>query len=494
MNILSKNGNELVLLGMKNEMIHKGDYLLIHDQRLDRKMIVQVYDEDYLSSQNLIEEIVKDEIILATSEGIIHDPLNLSSISKEVRDAKLIRTKIRSSIDESGRICRNVSWIPSRVYSSVNKISIREVSLLLNREGGKTIDIGKSEYGDKFQICAEDLDGRLNIITGRKESGKSHLSKLLVKSLVEYGAFVLVFDLNNEYGGLALTHKDEASSLGDRVLLLECGKQLRFALDYCGKFAVSNILKNILETPSTSLREFFRIWDKLELTNTLNMESLGQMINRINMNELVRDALISRYHLLNNSGLFSETTGQGLQFEEIIAKMPHGAAIIVSLNRESGIIRRIIVELILSKLVDLLENHLIPAIFLFAEEAHLYVSETYWDDIITRMRHFGIFTTFITNQPDALGENIYRQVDNLFLFNFLNEYDLEKISRVSLIDSDSIKSIVRTLPPRHCLMVGNVVKDLPIVAAVQSIDAKTLGATKKFFQPVREIQGGVNFS
>lgn len=494
MNILSKNGNELVLLGVNNEMIHKGDYLLIDDQKLNRKMIVQVYDEDYLSSQSLIEEIVKDEIILATSEGINHDPLNLSSISKEVRDAKIIRTKIRSSIDGSGKICRNVSWIPSRVYSSVTKISIQEVNLLLSREGGKIIDIGKSEYGDKFQIYAEDLDGKLNIITGRKESGKSHLSKLLVKSLVEYGAFVLVFDLNNEYGGLALTHKDEASSLGDRVLLLECGKQLRFTLDYCGKFTVSNILKNILETPSTSLREFFRIWDKLERTNTLNMESLGQMINRINMNELVRDALISRYHLLNNSGLFSETIGEGLQFEKIIAKMPHGAAIVVSLNKESGIIRRIIVELILSKLVDLLENHLIPAIFLFAEEAHLYVSETYWDDIITRMRHFGIFTTFITNQPDALGENIYRQVDNLFLFNFLNEYDLEKISRVSLIDSDSIKSIVKTLPPRHCLIIGNVVRDLPIVATVQSINVKTLGATKKFFHPIREIQGGVNFS
>jgi uncharacterized protein len=481
LNILSKNGNELVLLGMKDEIIHKGDYLLVDDKKLDRKMILQVFDEDYLSSQGLIEDIVKDEIILATSEENVHDPLNISSISKAVRDAKLVRTKIRSSIDVSGKICSSVSWIPSRVYSSVTKLSIEEMGLLLNRNGNKSIDIGKSGHGEKFQIYAEDLDGRLNIITGKKESGKSHLSKLLIKSLVEYGAFVLVFDLNNEYGGLALTHEDEPSSLRDRVLVLEPGGLLRFTLDYCGKFTMSNILKNILETPSTSIREFFRIWDKLERTNTLNMESLGQMINRVSMNELVREALISRYHLLDNSGLFSEIIGHGLQFEKIIADRPHGVAMIISLNRVSGIIRRIIVELVLSKLVDLLEKHLIPAIFLFAEEAHLYVGETYWDDIITRMRHFGIFTTFITNQPDALGESIYRQVDNLFLFNFLNESDLEKISRVSLIDNDTIKSIVRTLPPRQCLMVGKVVRDLPIVATVPSIDLKTLGATKKFF-------------
>jgi DNA helicase HerA-like ATPase len=120
---------------------------------------------------------------------------------------------------------------------------------------------------------------------------------------------------------------------------------------------------------------------------------------------------------------------------------------------------------------------------LFAEEAHLYVKETYWDDIITRMRHFGIFTTFITNQPDALGDSIYRQVDNIFLFNFVNESDLEKISRVSLIDNDTIKSVVRTLPQRHCLVVGKVVRDLPIVAIIPPIDIVTLGATKKFFKP-----------
>ena len=159
------------------------------------------------------------------------------------------------------------------------------------------------------------------------------------------------------------------------------------------------------------------------------------------------------------------------------------AALIISLHKVSAVIRKMIVELVLSKLVELLDKQLIPPIFLFAEEAHLYVKETYWDDIITRMRHFGIFTTFITNQPDALGDSIYRQVDNIFLFNFVNESDLEKISRVSLIDNDTIKSVVRTLPQRHCLVVGKVVRDLPIVAIIPPIDIVTLGATKKFFKP-----------
>ena len=79
------------------------------------------------------------------------------------------------------------------------------------------------------------------------------------------------------------------------------------------------------------------------------------------------------------------------------------------------------------------------------------------------MRHFGIYTTFITNQPDAINDGIYRQVDNIFLFNFTNDNDLDKISKVSLADNDTVRSIVRTLPQRHCLAIGKAVCDLPVV-------------------------------
>lgn len=67
MKILSKNGNELVMLAMKTEIASKGDYLIIEDEKARRKMVVQIYDEEYLSSQSLIEDIVKDEVVIASS-------------------------------------------------------------------------------------------------------------------------------------------------------------------------------------------------------------------------------------------------------------------------------------------------------------------------------------------------------------------------------------------------------------------------------------------
>jgi hypothetical protein len=487
MKILYKNSiDELILLALESDIARKGDYLLIHDEKINKKMIVQIYNEEYLSSQSLIEDIVKDEVVVASSVENLHDPLDIGKLSRMVRDARLFRTKIRASIDSESKFSNEITWLPSRVDSKINRMKISEINNLVKRTGIYSIHLGNSGWDDEqFEIFADDLDGKLNIVTGKKESGKSHLTKLLIKSLVEYGAFVIVMDLNNEYGGLAWNKDGTQSALHKQITILEPGGGLGFSLDYCGKTAISSMLKNALDMPAASLREFIRIWDWLENKNTLDIEALGNAINTWNTNELVRDALISRYHSICSSGLFVGTptiNHEGLKFESLTARKNQGLALILNMGKAMPVVRRMIVELVLTKVVELLGRDIIPPIFLFAEEAHLYVRDTYWEDIITRMRHFGIYATFITNQPDAISDGIYRQVDNIFLFNFTNDTDLDKISKVSLADSDTVKSIVRTLPQRQCLVIGKVVRDLPMVAKITSSNLMALGQTKTFFK------------
>lgn len=487
MKILYKNSiDELILLAMESDIARKGDYLLIHDEKINKKMIVQIYNEEYLSSQSLIEDIVKDEVVVASSVENLHDPLDIGKLSRMIRDARLFRTKIRASIDSESKFSNEITWLPSRVDSKINRMKISEINNLVKRTGIYSIHLGNSGWDDEqFEIFADDLDGKLNIVTGKKESGKSHLTKLLIKSLVEYGAFVIVMDLNNEYGGLAWNRDGTQSALHKQITILEPGGGLGFSLDYCGKAAISSMLKNALDTPAASLREFIRIWDWLENKDTLDIEALGNAINTWNTNELVRDALISRYHSICSSGLFVGTptiNHEGLRFESLTARKNQGLALILNMGKAMPVVRKMIVELVLTKVVELLGRDVIPPIFLFAEEAHLYIRDTYWEDIITRMRHFGIYATFITNQPDAISDGIYRQVDNIFLFNFTNDTDLDKISKVSLADSDTVKSIVRTLPQRQCLVIGKVVRDLPMVAKITSSNLMALGQTKTFFK------------
>jgi hypothetical protein len=98
------------------------------------------------------------------------------------------------------------------------------------------------------------------------------------------------------------------------------------------------------------------------------------------------------------------------------------------------------------------------------------------------MRHLGLFTTFVTNQPDTIQSSIYRQADNIFLFNFSNEHDLETVSKVAKVDADTIRMIVRDLPPHRCLVIGDVVANFPLVVNVRQLEVQTLGRTRYFFE------------
>ena len=205
-------------------------------------------------------------------------------------------------------------------------------------------------------------------------------------------------------------------------------------------------------------------------------------IKDVKMNEFVKEALISRIQTLILSNLF--TSEESFKFEDLLNK-EEGCALILSLSKINSLVRKIVVELVLSKLTDLLEKDLIPPLFLFAEEAHLYLRETYWDDVVTRMRHYGIFTTFVTNQPRALKEHIFRQLDNIFIFKLLNTSDIEFLANICPIDSHSLSSLVKDLDLGVCLALGKVTNDLPMVISIMDAPFMAMGETKLFFNFVK---------
>lgn len=481
MRILEKQGDEISIVALPAESVYQGDYLEIVDSSQAGSVVVQVYEEMYIPSQSLTEDIIRDQIIESTTSGTEVDPFEISSVSQMIKDMRLLKCKIRGSI-QNGLMIPNVAWVPSRSKSKIRKISQSKLLDLSGQTGSAKIKIGTTKDGEQFTVLGESIDGNLSIITGKKESGKSHLSKILVSSLVASGAVVIVFDLNNEYEGLAMSKDGSRNEFSDRIVVLEPGRTLRFALDYLGEYSLISLMQHVLDSPGASLREFIRIINSLEHSAKFTLEGLGDAIQSWHCNELVKDALYSRYQTMKSAGIFAGEKQESVRVDSVIRSLlPGGGAVVVSLKRSSSLTKKMVVEIILSKLVQLLEREVIPPVFLFAEEAHLYLRETYWDDIVTRMRHFGIFTTLITNQPDAINDGIYRQADNIFLFNFTNENDLDMIAKASTADGQTIRSIVRTLPRRHCLILGKVVSDLPMLVKIGEAKFLPMGQTKKFF-------------
>jgi len=477
--ILRKEGDSIQLLCFPEEEVEKGDYLLITDKIKERSLIVQIIDIEYANIPGILEDLLRDGISEGSLSGDEVDPFKVSSQITVLKDTRLLLGKIRGALEE-GRISRDVSWLPSRNHSQVEVMPPKFLTEALAAK--HSFELGSTRRIRHLSSDLSALDGRLNIVTGRKGTGKSHLTKLLVTSLVQEGAPIVVLDVNGEYVNLGQTPDGRQMHLSPKIISLIPGLNLRFSLKQVGLSTLLGTLIYALSLPENSARVFARIWHELEEQNQLTMSGLGAAIVNFDCHESIKDALQARYNTLDDSGIFTDDERTALNLEDVFRNHADGCALIVNMKDQYSALRRITVELLISKLTDLLSSQRLRALFLFAEEAHLYLRETYWDDVVTRMRHLGLFTTFITNQPDTIQSSIYRQADNIFLFNFSNEHDLEIVSKVAKVDADTIRMIVRDLPPHRCLVIGDVVANFPLVVNVRPLEVQTLGATRYFFE------------
>lgn len=468
------------ILAGPEEEVEPGEFLFLEDPGKDSKLVLQVMDVGYINLEGSLDDIIRREL-LSDYDILDFDPQGINDFSRKLQDLKEVICKIRGELSENS-FHLDIQHLPSRSRSQVTRMKIKDLIDPKDTPRHELIRIGKTKDGEPFYVRLEDLDGRLGLITGRKNSGKSHLAKILATELVLRGAYVFVLDLNDEYTGLRYQRDGKDSRLAKRLISLYPGKSLQFDLNYLGVEVMVDMMKHTLEMPSASLREFSLIWNMLRVDGNLSLAALGTAIPRWRCNQFVKEALLSRFQSLKECNLFSDNLNGGLRFEEIIKRYPEGGMFVISLGALPTLARRIVVEVILSKLIDLLKCEKIPPIFLFAEEAHTYVRESWWEDVITRMRHFGIFTTFVTNQPDALGKGIYRQMDNIFLYNFNNESDIELLSQASSSDSLTIRSLVRGLAKGSCLVLGNIAKDLPLVVKIDDTKLQTLGSSRLFFK------------
>lgn len=482
MRLYKKEGDTLKIICLPEEEVEKGDYLLVEEPERGRALLAQVVDIQFANVPGMLEELLRGSVVAYLDHGEDVDPFGLESHLAYVEDARLLTCKIRGGVVE-GRRAHQMYWLPSRSRSRVRKLRFSEVLKLAGVGRDLPITLGVARDGSEVRISARALDGALTIITGKKGTGKSHLSKLLVLSLMAYGATVVVLDLNGEYTRLGYGRDGQPNEFHDRILVLKPGENFKTTLARAGLSVMMNIMVHALSLPGTSAREFKRIWYYLRSRGMLTLRDLENAIRSWRCNENVRDALFSRYYALSNSSFFTDEPEGALDLEgALLALEERGGAVIVNLRDLSAVERKMVVEYVLGKLTELLSRWALRAVFLFAEEAHLYLRETYWEDVVTRMRHLGIFTTFITNQPDTIRDNIYRQADNIFLFNFTNEKDLEMVARASRVDADTVKAIASELPPGHCLVIGSAVDDLPIVVRVRELDVETMGRTRYFFE------------
>ena len=75
--------------------------------------------------------------------------------------------------------------------------------------------------------------------------------------------------------------------------------------------------------------------------------------------------------------------------------------------------------------------------YLHSLSTHFYLDVADWMEIVTLMRHLGLWQFYITNTPSAIPELIIRQADNLFLFHLDLEDDIGRIAQSRGMDYEN---------------------------------------------------------
>jgi len=393
-------------------------------------------------------------------------------------------------------------WIPARNVE-VFRTDDREVFANSTRDLGHRLRLGRTLAGHDFYVEGQDLE-KVNVITGVKGSGKSHLSKVVLLELIAQGAPCVVFDINKEYIHLPKTEVDPHTNKTVRrgIVHLEAGGNFRLSVRQFGLAPVMTLMTRF-GLPEVSALYFenrlARLWAEAEAMEKNGGQApyigLEQLMQMAEDNEfgggssaaVVNHAIRSRLEALKNTRIFARTPKEAASLREAYRKIREGGALVVDVSGLSNLAREGFVQAIIELVKDLCileidhNTHRFP--FIFFEEAHLYVSRQSIDYIVTRARHLGITSFFVTNMIHGLDEAVLRQADNLFLLRIPFEDDVRHVSRGAATDYETMAAFVRRLRQRHALVIGNVTAQYPLMFEVDPLEGvNTAGETRFFFR------------
>ncbi len=498
----------------REEDLHVGENLSIKEKGNGRGLIVQVIEFRTVTYPSLIQEQLR--LALEGSQPL---PPSLFEFYQhrlsEMGNLKIAITKIRKLAVSHLRTANNQQpiadwdqwdgWIPTRDVT-VRKASDEEVfaNCLASASGcGHPLYLGKTLSGEDFFIEGQNLE-KVNIITGMKGAGKSHLAKVILLQLIAHGAPCIVFDINKEYIHLPPHRIDPLTGevRGRGIIHLEAGGNFKLGVRQFGLGPLLTMLARY-GLPEVSrlhfenrLAQLFREMSEWEARGRrppfIGIEQLIQMAEEGEFTggygtDVVNGAIRNRLQALRNTGIFARSPEEAVSLHDRYQEIRGGGALIIDIANLGNLARGGLVQAIIEVVKDICEEeiergtHRFP--FLFFEEAHLYVSRGSIDYLVTRARHLGVTSFFVTNMITGLDEAVLRQADNLFLLYLPFEDDVRHVSKSAITDYETIASFAKRLRRFHALVIGNVTNRYPLIVRVDRLaGVNTAGETRFFFK------------
>lgn len=427
--------------------------------------------------------------------------------SEVIDEFLLAEFKVRASIIDGewtasdGRsVSRNVDifWLDPEVL----------IGHILRPVDGLNVNLG--DYKEEEVTFAGTGFEKINLITGMKGAGKSHIAKGIISESLNAGMSAVVFDINNEYGNLP----------GSAPFIPL--QNLRFRLD---RIPTSTFLKLISRiAPFAERTEQLanaRLPAIIRSRPRPDIDFLIQQQNNVieaggEMGVNMRRSYEAVLRVIQSYGLFmtaeeanaedeymrAVTNNEGADLEplevvslrSVLFNIEHNNApgvIVFDIGGLSRIIQYSVVDLIIETLKDISARQTVayneqtitvpqyPTIFF--EEAHMYMESGVIDELLPLIRHYGMNVFFVTNTPVALPDSVFRLIDNLIMTRIVNARDINQVKNCGLTDAETIEGFARNLREHHALFLSGLqgaTSNFPLVFHVRDFGLPPSGETR----------------
>jgi len=119
MRLYKKEGNSLQILSSPKDDVEKGDYLLVEDTNVNRKLITQVIDVQFASVPGLLEELLRDSTTEEQIYGENFDPLGVSSHINHIQAHGFLPAPSPESQKSPSILCWRM-WMATKVFPSIS--------------------------------------------------------------------------------------------------------------------------------------------------------------------------------------------------------------------------------------------------------------------------------------------------------------------------------------------------------------------------------------
>lgn len=363
--------------------------------------------------------------------------------------------------------------------------------------------------GHPVRFSGQGFD-KINLITGMKGSGKSHITKGIIDTSRQRGMSAVVFDINNEYGSLP------------NATMFRPGVNFKFRLDRLSPYSFLEIIKMLAPFAERTAFPATAMMGKLfaerkAAKKPLDIAFLKEQATAVFPNgatyvDNMRSSYIQSLETLETFNLFQDGNEIVAEDKLMGKKQPVDSPTTLSStfynldqNQQAGVVvfsigglaeavQRAVVKLVRDGLVEICDRQyalaqktpgyvpIYPTVYF--EEAHMYMDERDINALIPVIRHLGMNLFFITNTPGNLPESVFRLLDNLIMTRIVNEGDIRRVEACGLVDDDTIEGFAPQLPEYHALMLSSkdgVTKTFPLVFQVRDFGLPKSGVTRSMW-------------